>query len=100
MLTEALTASALVWIQPAGISWIATLSGFLLVGLLWASTFFWQVPAHAKLEAAFDPAVHRRLVQSNWVRTAAWTARGMLVCWMMSGICFRVAAVDASGLAT
>jgi hypothetical protein len=29
-----------------------------------------------RLSTGFDPVVHRRLVRTNWVRTAAWTARG------------------------
>ena len=100
MLVEAGTAVLLLWRRPDGVTMGAAIFGVLLVGMIWVSTILWQMPAHAKLEAAFDPAAHRRLVQSNWVRTAAWTARGMLVCWMVSEIYLRAAAVDASGLAT
>ena len=57
-------------------------AGVLLVFLLWGSTFFWQVPAHQRLSESFDPATHRRLVQSNWLRTVGWTGRGLLICWI------------------
>ena len=82
MLTEAITAVALLWIRPAVIPTAAVISGVLLVGLVWVSTFFWQVPVHQRLSQSFDVAAHRQLVQSNWLRTAAWSARGALVCWM------------------
>jgi hypothetical protein len=46
--------------------------------VIWASTALWQVPAHRRLEHGFDPRVHGRLVSTNWVRTAAWSARGVV----------------------
>jgi hypothetical protein len=82
MLTEAMTAILLVWLQPASISPVFTWGGLMLVGVIWASTLFWQVPAHERLGKAYDRAAHHRLVRSNWVRTAAWTSRGLLVCWI------------------
>lgn len=82
MLTEAITSLVLLWIRPATISTALVVGGALLVGLIWASTFFWQVPVHERLAKSFDAATHRQLVQSNWVRTAAWSIRGVLVCWM------------------
>ena len=82
MLTEAITALLLVWLglgsNYAEFAWI----GLMLIGIIWSSTFFWQVPAHERLGKAFDPAVHERLVRSNWLRTVAWSARGILVCWI------------------
>jgi hypothetical protein len=82
MLTEALTAILLVWLQPTSVSAMFAWSGLALVGVIWASTFLWQVPAHERLAKAYDPVAHGALVRSNWVRTAAWTARGLLVCWL------------------
>ena len=84
MLVEALTATLLLWIRPEGVAILPAIVGIVLVAVVWASTFFWQVPAHAKLEASFNESTHRWLVRSNWVRTAGWTGRGMLVCWMIS----------------
>jgi hypothetical protein len=82
MLTEALTAVAIIWLRPAGVPLTVAIIGLLLVGLLWASTFFWQVPAHGRLAREFDAATHRRLVASNWFRTVVWSVRGLIVCWM------------------
>jgi len=79
MLVEALTALLLVLhpdpAVPRGVAW----AGLALVALIWLSTFFWQVPRHALLAGGFDPAAHRFLVLSNWARTAAWTARAVLL---------------------
>ena len=33
-----------------------------------------SVPLHARLGRAYDDAAARRLVRTNWLRTAAWTA--------------------------
>lgn len=79
MLVEAVAAVLLVIAGsdgfPAGIAWV----GLALVILLWLSTALIQVPCHRKLEHGFDAGVHRRLVVSNWLRTALWSARGVLV---------------------
>jgi hypothetical protein len=40
----------------------------------WITTFFLSVPCHHKLqENGKDNAVIRRLIQTNWIRTIAWT---------------------------
>jgi hypothetical protein len=56
-------------------------------GLVWASaiaaivpvivTVAVSVPAHRTLADGFDDAVHRRLVRTNWLRTAGWSAHGV-----------------------
>ncbi|HEX2205610.1 MAG TPA: hypothetical protein VHG91_20025 [Longimicrobium sp.] len=51
--------------------------------MVWLSTALLQVPMHGRLERGFDAAAHRRLVATNWVRTVAWTARGVLLLWSM-----------------
>ena len=55
------------------------LSGAVLVAIIWASTALIQVPCHAKLVEGFDARAHRRLVDTNWIRTIAWTLRGAIV---------------------
>lgn len=85
MLLEAATAIALVWVRPAGVSPSLPGCGLLFVGLIWLSTYLCQMPAHMRLAQTFDAVTHRRLVDSNWIRTAAWTARGVLVVMM----CFQ-----------
>lgn len=53
--------------------------GFALVGLIWLSTAFVQVPRHTCLERRFDPTVQRSLVATNWIRTLAWSMRAALL---------------------
>lgn len=84
MLVEAGTAALLLVLRPAGVSYGPILLGAVLLVMVWLSTFLLQVPAHAKLGVAFSEKVHRWLVRSNWLRTIGWTARGLLVCWMIA----------------
>ena len=84
MLVELATAAALVVRRPAAIPiWVAVL-GLALVAVIWVATLRASVPMHERLARSFDAAAHRRLVGTNWIRTAAWTARGALVLWMLA----------------
>lgn len=83
MTVELVTAVLLVLYRPAAFPVWAVVAGAVLVGLIWASTAFVQVPLHTALSGgAFDASAHARLVATNWVRTAAWTARAGLVLWL------------------
>ena len=82
MVLELATAVWLVFDRPAALPAWSVVLGAALVGVIWASTAFVQVPLHAALGGAFDGGAHARLVATNWVRTLAWTARGGLVLWM------------------
>ena len=75
-LAEFLTAAALVVCGARG-GWLLASFGPMVVN--WVSTFFAQVPLHAKLATRFDTETHRRLLSSNWWRTAGWTVRGICV---------------------
>lgn len=67
---------------------IATVGG-LLEALIIGVTIGSAIPAHEVLTRGFDPDAHRSLLRSNWIRSAAWTARGIiaivLVVWMVDG---------------
>ena len=82
MVVELATAVWLVVDRPPALPAWSVVLGAALVGVVWASTAFVQVPLHSALGGAFDGDAHARLVATNWVRTAAWTARGGLVLWM------------------
>lgn len=82
MIIEALTALLLTFTVDSNKSlWWANL---ILVGILWGSTFFLQVPQHGILSQAFDEVAHQKLVSTNWVRTIAWTIRAGLVLYLVS----------------
>lgn len=55
-----------------------TTVGLALLAVLWLSTALLQVPCHHALAQRADAATVRRLVRTNWIRTAAWTARAVL----------------------
>jgi len=55
--------------------WLSVGAGALLVAI-WLSTALFYAPLHMRLGDGFDPALHRRLVATNWLRTIAWTVRG------------------------
>jgi hypothetical protein len=57
-----------------------------LLGVVWISTFLIQVPLHDVLRGGFDAEVHARLVWTNWIRTLAWSARGLLLCGLMASM--------------
>lgn len=66
-------------VVPAWQSWL----GLVLVILIWLSTAFLQVPAHESLSVEFSAEQHAKLVNTNWIRTVAWSLRGVLVLWML-----------------
>lgn len=76
MFVELGTAVALVWQRPHDRVFQIALA---LVLMCWINTFGMAVPAHARLTHGHDAAVIRRLVRVNWIRTLAWTARGLLL---------------------
>ena len=50
-----------------------------LILVVWASTAFIQVPLHDRLSREFDAEAVSLLVKTNWIRTLAWTGRGILL---------------------
>ena len=78
MLAELVTAALLV-LEGNRDPWL--LASLPLLALIWISTGFVQIPLHNTLTTGFDAHAHRRLVTTNWWRTAAWSARG--ICIMM-----------------
>ena len=64
-------------------SWLSFGSGAVLAAI-WTSTAFFYAPLHGRLADGFDEVLHRRLVSTNWLRTIAWTARGLAAAWMLT----------------
>ncbi|BDC50624.1 hypothetical protein F183_A29400 [Bryobacterales bacterium F-183] len=65
---------------PAWALW----SSVALVGIIWLSTAFLQVPCHDALQRGFDVGTHQFLVNSNWIRTIAWSLKAAIsvyLCW-------------------
>jgi hypothetical protein len=90
MLIELVTGIVLLWVRPGGIPLIDVLLGLALLAVVCGSTQFVQVPCHVRLSQGFDCSIHRRLVSTNWLRTVAWSLRGVLVMRMVSSSGFGV----------
>jgi hypothetical protein len=87
MLCEAATSLALAALllraDVGGAARILALLGLALLVIVWLSTFLLQVPCHAKLAEEELSAQQRsqtilRLVRTNWLRTVAWSLRGVI----------------------
>ncbi|MBD3216857.1 MAG: hypothetical protein GF310_01180 [candidate division Zixibacteria bacterium] len=63
--------------------------GLILVIVIWLSTFMAQVPLHKILAAKKDTAAINRLVKTNWVRTFLWSARALLLLWMIISLLYN-----------
>jgi hypothetical protein len=68
------------------------IANLLLLLVVWYSTWFVQVPLHKVLEQGYCDEVHRRLVQTNWVRTICYTVRGAILLSLMFATHASVAA--------
>ena len=79
MAAEGVTALILLVDRPTSMGWPSAwlAAGLLAVALL--STVLVQVPLHARLADGHDEVAARQLVRTNWIRTAAWTGRGVVL---------------------
>ena len=80
MLAEAVAATGLLLLEPGALT---VLGALLLVGI-WASSFLVQVPCHRVLADGWNAAAYRRLVRSNWLRTAMWSARSVVALLLLA----------------
>lgn len=79
MLVEALATGAILVTRRDA----PAITAAILLAIIWASTAFLQVPLHNALANGFDAQAHARLVDTNWIRTIAWTARGILALYFL-----------------
>lgn len=79
MAAEGATALWLLVHRPATMGALSAWLAAALLGVALASTVLVQVPLHQRLAVDHDAPTARRLVRTNWVRTAAWSARGVVL---------------------
>ena len=82
LLVEAGTAAVLLWQGHRELPFIISVG---LIPVIWLSTAVFQAPLHVKLMRGYDAEIIRRLTLTNWLRTLAWTARGVLVSYVAVG---------------
>lgn len=83
MAAEAVLATAAIFTRAGTTDPMLLWAGLGLLGVVWLVTALLSVPCHARLERGFDERAHARLVNTNWLRTAAWTARSALLLWQL-----------------
>lgn len=83
MTVEGVTTLLLLAMVPVGVAWfLPWLAGIpLAVALL--ATVLLSVPRHARMAANPDESVGRELVTTNWIRTIAWSLRGVVTAGML-----------------
>ncbi|HYF33958.1 MAG TPA: hypothetical protein VD994_01600 [Prosthecobacter sp.] len=79
---EAATAGWLLLQGQRGLPFVLSLA---LIPAVWLSTALFQAPLHTKLMRGLRTDVVRRLMLTNWMRTLAWTARGVLLSCTIQG---------------
>ena len=75
MIAELTSAAGTVLLSGPG---VLALAGLALAAATWGLTFTLAVPLHRRLNRTRDPDVIERLVRINWLRTAAWSAHGLV----------------------
>ena len=83
MLLELFSLVLLLW-RPGTIQIAGLWSTAALLLLIWASTFWIQVPLHTRLATRPDDRTKRMLARTNWVRTGLWTARAVILLGLLS----------------
>jgi hypothetical protein len=85
MTLEAITAVLLFPLRPAYVPNSSVWLGLALLAAIWLMSFLILLPRHFVLARGFDPSASRTLMKVNAARTALWTARSVLVLWMLVG---------------
>lgn len=67
----------------AGQSMMHILAAVILAAI-WLSTYFVQVPLHGSFLKTKDDRQLDRLVTSNWIRTAGWTTRAIILAILLA----------------
>ncbi len=78
MLLELAAAIAMIPLSPPDVRLLPWV-GLILLAIIWISTWVLQVPAHKTLASGFSETAHRKLVNTNWIRTLAWSARAAVL---------------------
>ena len=81
MIVELTSAAAIVIFGGHGGLAVA---GLLLAATTWVLTFALAVPLHRRLNLAWEPTTMQRLVNVNWLRTAVWSAHGVVAVALLS----------------
>ena len=83
MAVEGATTLGLLVRTPTAVGTIWVWANAVLLAVALGSTVLLSVPLHARMAETPDASIGRRLVVTNWPRTVAWTARGVICAVML-----------------
>ncbi|NNC80446.1 MAG: hypothetical protein HKN94_09875 [Acidimicrobiales bacterium] len=83
MAAEGVTSLILLFDRPDTMSALAAWTAAILLGVALLSTVLLQVPLHGRLAEGHDADAARKLITTNWIRTVAWTARGLVLAFAL-----------------
>ena len=83
VLLTLVTGVLLLFVRPEQMLLAGAVAGLILFGVISVSTALFQAPQHAKLSNGFDRDAYKFLLKTNWVRTLAWSAYGILDLWLI-----------------
>ena len=66
------------WVLSDNYSGFSVFVSFMVL-IVWLSTFGLQVPIHHQLKKGKEDMLIRRLVATNWIRTAGWSLKAVAV---------------------
>ena len=79
MFIELLTMGYLLYLSPLFRDDPYFILACLMTVLIWSVTFFISVPLHNILATGYNQKTWKTLINTNWIRTAAWTIRAALI---------------------
>lgn len=83
MFAELITGAFLLHIRPRFITSTQAFAILGTTGFIWLLTFMVHVPQHDMLSHGFSVELHAALVSTNWGRTILWTAKSVLLMWLL-----------------
>jgi hypothetical protein len=84
MIIELITSFVLLFSLPNWVTNQQAIFLFVIILLIFASTFFIQVPLHNTLQLGYNKELISKLVFSNWIRTVLWTAKSVIMIYLLT----------------
>ena len=83
MTVEGVTTLWLMFDRPDGVDWWLAWLGGVFVAIALLSTVLLSVPRHSRMANEPTDTIGRELVVTNWPRTVAWTAHGIVCVFLL-----------------
>ena len=67
----------------SGMDYTLYIITFAILILIWLSTYLIQAPQHKKLSLGYNLKAINNLINFNWIRTACWSVRCLILSYLM-----------------